>query len=297
MSASLFNQFGMSPISRRAAATPGAISALDGLAHSVARELRYARLAKRWTLRELAERAGVAVASAQAAESGRAMSLETYARLAVALGRRPELSLPSRVGRHVEPLRAGRDTVHAAMGELEARQLSSHGFAIAIDEPYQHYQFAGRADVIAWDLETRALLHVENKSDLPDLQDLAGSYNAKRAYLPAAIAQRLNLDPRGWASVTHALVVLWSSDVLHVLRLRSATFAALCPSPSDPFAAWWAGKPPNDGVTSSLIVFDPVKDLPQRRARFVGVERAGSIQPRYRTYADAAAALDGRHRP
>jgi hypothetical protein len=143
------------------------------------------------------------------------------------------------------------------MGELEARQLNSHGFAIAIDEPYQHFQFAGRADLLAWDLEARALLHVENKSDLPDLQDLAGSYNAKRAYLPAAIAQRLNMGPRGWASVTHVLAVLWSSAVLHVLRLRPATFTAICPSPVDPFEAWWAGDPPAEGVTSSLVILDP----------------------------------------
>jgi hypothetical protein len=217
-----------------------------------------------------------------------------YARLAVALGRRPELSLPARSGHHAEPARPRRDTVHAAMGELEARQLSSHGFAIAIDEPYQHYQFAGRADLLAWDLEARALLHVENKSDLPDLQDLAGSYNAKRAYLPAAIGQRLNIGRRGWASVTHVLAVLWSSAVLHVLRLRPATFTAICPSPVDPFEAWWAGDPPTEGVTSSLVILDPDPGLSRRRARFVGADRAGVVEPRYRHYADAAAALEGR---
>ena len=254
-------------------------------------------MARRWTLRQLADRAGVSVGSAQAAEVGQPVSLEIYTRLAVALGRRPELALSSRVGRAPEPFRAGRDIVHAAMGELEARQLSSHGFAIAIDEPYQHYQFAGRADLLGWDLEARALLHVENKTALPDLQDLAGSYNAKRAYLAAAMAERLNLGPGGWRTVTHALVVLWSSEVLHVLRLRPATFASRCPSPVEPFAAWWAGHPPAAGVTSSLVILDPDPVLSSRRSRFVGGDRAGVIEPRYRTYADAAAALDRPRRP
>jgi transcriptional regulator with XRE-family HTH domain len=257
-------------------------------------ELRDGRLARRWSLRELADRAGVSVASAQAAESGRAVSLETYARLAVALGRRPVLSFPGRAAADTnERLRIGRDLVHAAMGEIEARQLAALGYQVALDEPYQHYQFAGRADVLAWDLEARALLHLENKSRLSDLQDVAGSYNAKRTYLPAVLADRLGIGPRGWATVTHALVVLWSSEVLHVLRLRAGTFRALCPSPIDPFAAWWSGSRPTAATTSSLVVLDPSPSLSSRRRRFVGIERVPDLEPRYRDYT-AAAALLGR---
>lgn len=230
----------MSPRARRARATPAATAtaAASTMAMSAGLELRDGRAARRWTLRELADRAGVSVASAQAAESGRALSLETYARLAVALGRRPLLSFPGRAAADTnDRSRTGRDLVHAAMGEIEARKLAANGYQVALDEPYQHYQFAGRADLLAWDLEARALLHLENKSRLADLQDVAGSYNAKRPYLPAVLGDRLGVGPRGWATVTHALVVLWSSEVLHVLRLRAATFRALCPSPIDPFEA------------------------------------------------------------
>jgi hypothetical protein len=88
--------------------------------------------------------------------------------------------------------------------------------------------------------------------------------------------------------------VLWSSAVLHVLRLRPATFTAICPSPVDPFEAWWAGDPPAEGVTSSLVILDPNPALSRRRARFVGADRAGVVEPRYRHYADAAATLEGR---
>jgi hypothetical protein len=51
---------------------------------------------------------------------------------------------------------------------------------------------------------------------------------------------------------------LWSSEVLHVLRLGRATFAALCPDAPDAFHAWLAVEEPPDGVTSSLVVLDPV---------------------------------------
>ncbi|MBA2255354.1 MAG: hypothetical protein H0W07_09595 [Chloroflexi bacterium] len=74
------------------------------------------------------------------------------------------------------------------MGELEARHLREAGFAIAVDEPYQHYQFAGRADLLAWDVEQRALLHCENRTLFPDMQGTAGAWNAKRAYLARVIA-------------------------------------------------------------------------------------------------------------
>ncbi|HEX5828719.1 MAG TPA: hypothetical protein VFY23_14425 [Candidatus Limnocylindrales bacterium] len=61
------------------------------------------------------------------------------------------------------------DLVHAAMGELEARALQRPGRTIAIGEPYQHYQFAGRADLLAWDAED--LLHIENRTRFPNLQE------------------------------------------------------------------------------------------------------------------------------
>lgn len=182
------------------------------------------------------------------------------------------------------------------MAEAEAQQFSRHGYSLALDEPYQHFQFAGRADLLAWDLDARALLHIENKSQLPDIQDIAGSYNAKRAYLASVMADRLGLGPAGWRTVNHALVVLWSGEALHALRLRQATFAALCPSPLDPFAAWWDGEPPKSGLTSSLVLFDPDPGLSRRRPRFVGIDRVATVDRRYRNYADAAAALDLRNR-
>jgi transcriptional regulator with XRE-family HTH domain len=263
------------------------------LTHGAGIELRAARIGRRWTLRGLADRAGVAVASAHAAESGRPVSLETYARLAIALGQRPVLSFEARSRTGSNRLsRPGRDLVHAAMGEAEARQLGLHGYSLALDEPYQHFHFAGRADLLAWDLDAKALLHIENKSQLPDLQDLAGSYNAKRTYLPSVMAIRLGLGSGGWRTVTHALVVLWSSEVLHVLRMRRASFAALCPSPLEPFSTWWNGGSPEPGATSSLVIFDPAPDLSPRKPRFVGADRVPNIAPRYPGYAAAATALD-----
>ena len=112
------------------------------------------------------------------------------------------------------------------MGDVEASRLQRFGFPVAIDEPYQHYQFAGRGDLVAWSLHNRALLHIENRTRFPDLQDAIGAYNAKCAYLADSVAKRLGLRDQ-FRSVTHVLALLWSAELRHLVRLRTATFRAV----------------------------------------------------------------------
>lgn len=258
---------------------------LAGHAGAVVRERR---LQRRWTLRELGRRAQLSTSMVQWAESGRPASLLTYSRLAVALDLQPLLEL-------VDPRKRERasrsdDPVHAAMGELEARPLAGHGLKIGIDEPFQHYQFAGRADLIAFDPARRQLLHLENRTRFPNLQEAFGSYNAKRQYLPAALAQRNGLR-HGWDAVTHVVVALWSAEVLHALRIRQASFRGVCPDRTDDFLAWWDGGVAHAGPpTSALVLLDPHPDL-ARRSRFADLDAAMHIRPRYRGYSEALAAL------
>jgi hypothetical protein len=235
------------------------------------------------TLRDCAERAGVSAALVQTLESGGSASLEAWARVATALELRPELILEAPRRR---PALRSTDPVHSAMGELQAAHFHKLGFRVAIDEPYQHFQFAGRADLVAWDLERQALLHLENRTRFPDIQDALGSYGAKRAYLPKVLADRFGISRTGWRVVTHAIVALWSAEVLHTLRLRSETFRSACPDPADAFEAWWGGGiPTEERSTSTLVLFDP---NPGRRATFAGVAALSTVRPRYRGYADAA---------
>jgi hypothetical protein len=221
-------------------------------------------------------------------ETGRPGSLLTYARIAAALDLQPVFELVD-PRKRTGPARS-EDPVHAAMGELEARRLAGRGLRISLDEPFQHYQFAGRADVVALDTDRRALLHIENRTRFPNLQEAFGSYNAKRQYLPTVLAQRFGLRG-GWAVVTHVVVALWSAEVLHTVRLRDASFRSVCPSPSDNFLAWWDGRIPEPGSpTSTLVVVDPRAEL-GRLARFADLDAALSVRPRYRGYSEAAARL------
>jgi transcriptional regulator with XRE-family HTH domain len=250
-----------------------------------------ARKGRRWTLRELARRAGLSGSMIHAIEHGSPASIETYAAIAVALGLEPRLDLIN-PRKRTNTARA-EDPVHSAMGELGAARLAGYGFSIAIDEPYQHYQFAGRADLLAWDLASRALLHVENRTRFPNIQDAVGSYNAKRTYLPVVMAERLGIRT-GFASVTHVMVGLWSSEVIHVVRLRGASFTAVCPDNPSAFEAWWRGQTPSGSPpTSAFVLLDPDSPGTSTRPTYVGLEQVlqGAIRPRYRGYADAVDAL------
>ena len=76
-----------------------------------------------------------------------------------------------------------------------------------------------------------------------------------------------------------------------MLRLRTATFAALAPDGPEAFTAWWNGTSPPKGTTSSLVIFDPLPGQRLSRRRFVGLADARTVEPRYRSYAHALQAL------
>ncbi len=178
------------------------------------------------------------------------------------------------------------------MGEAQAAHLRRLGFEVRLDEPYQHFQFAGRADVVAWSIKHAALLHIENKTELADLQELFGSYNAKRAYLGAELAARAGV--KRWASETHVIAALWSSDVLRALGRHQASFESVCPHPAVAFEGWWASRPTPKGMHSILVVFDPVEGRRSDRRRWMGLAELGTARSPYRDYAAAAAAVSAR---
>jgi transcriptional regulator with XRE-family HTH domain len=261
-----------------------AVRAVSRVVLTMGLAVRDTRTRRGWTMTDLARRAGVSVAAVHHVEAGRAASMEMYARLASALGLRLEASM-------VDPRRPasgrGDDPVHAAMGEVEVARLRARGVRVAVDEPYQHFQFAGRADVVAWDADVRALLHLENRTRFPNLQEAAGAFNAKRAYLGAALAGRLGLPP--WRSETHVMVVAWTAEAIRDLRRSEASLRAICPDDPTGFEAWWRGEPPRSGRRAEIVIFDPVPAAALgRRRRWVDLDRALGTTPRHKGYATLA---------
>jgi transcriptional regulator with XRE-family HTH domain len=280
-----FNGCAMSPRSSVVPAAPAAAALAERTAVMVGAAVRDERQRRSWSQRDVARRARISAGTVSGVEAGRVASLETYARLAVALGLTLDVSLE---GRRRRTHGRATDLVHAAMGEIEAAWLSGAGYEVAIDHPYQHYQFAGRADVIAWTLDPPALLHIENRTRFPDLQEVVGSYNAKRQFLADTVARQLAI--RRFVSETHVIIGLWSAEVIHSVRLRAATFRAVCPHSDERLKAWLRGEPPADGRSSSFVLLDPSATGRQRST--VGLDRVlAGIRPRVRGYREAVEEL------
>jgi transcriptional regulator with XRE-family HTH domain len=275
----------MAPARPHAIPAESAEQAASRVAAEIGSIIRAARISRRWSLRRLGTEALMSASAICRIEAGHPASIDSYTRLGHALGLRLEISF-SDPRRRAAPAGRQNDFVHSAMGELQVAHLSVLGFATGIDEPYQHFQFAGRADVIAWDREALALLHIENRTQFPDIQEAAGAWNAKRRYLPAELAPRLGVSR--WNSVTNVMVGLWTRELLDVVARHASTFRAFCPDDARSFESWWAGNPPRSGMSSTFVVLDPCAN-PTRQ--FAPLEAALEMSSRHRGYADVAQKL------
>lgn len=263
--------------------------ATDRLFASLAADARATRRRRKLTLDQVAQAAGLSRASVVALEGGGRVSVAAAVAIATAIGLELEMALIDPRRRHGRSM--AEDPVHAALGEIEAARLASQGRPVAIDEPYQHYQFAGRADLMSWALDAKALLHVENRTRFPNIGEVAGAWNAKRRWLGPETARRIGITR--FDSETHVMVALWSAEVLHELRRRPATFRALAPDPPDAWAAWWDGTAPRPGRTSTLVLLDPFAT--GRKRPWIGLDEAlDGARPRVRGYAEAAALVTRR---
>jgi hypothetical protein len=261
---------------------------LGALAAGLGNAARAERERLKLTLREVALVAGLSYSAMHAVEDGNAAYLSTYVRIARALHLKPEFEL-------VNPRRRtgnsrAQDPVHSAMGEIEAAHLRRLGFQVRLDEPFQHYHFAGRGDVVAWSVERAALLHIENKTEFPNLQAAFGAFNTKQSYLGAELAARLGV--RRWRSETHLMAMLWSAEVLRTIRQHRASFESLDRDGPKALDAWWTGEPPSTGSLAAALLFDPMARRRDARV-WLGMTDLATARPRYRNYADALAALEG----
>lgn len=281
----------MSPTPLSSPRPPSIQAALDRIWLELGERIRTERRRRGWSIQLLALRVGVSRWSVYLLERGEPSSLDLAVRCLGALGFRLEVDAVDPRKSTQATKRRTEDPVHAAMGELEASTLRAHGFRVAIDEPYQHFQFAGRADVVAWTVKPATLIHLENRTQFPNHQEAAGAFNAKKAYLAGELANRLGVGR--FVSVTHVMVCLWSAEVLHSLRIHPETFRALGPDPAAAFERWWSGTTPAVGTSATVAVMDPFAS--ERQRQWIDLEAAlDGARPRYRGYAEAAARAGAR---
>lgn len=173
---------------------------------------------------DIGERADVSQDSVSMVERGRLerVSLPTMRRIAVALDATVTVTVRWRGGELYRLL----DEEHARLVEAVVARLRAEGWEVAVEYSYNHFGERGSVDVVAWHATRMALLIVEVKVRLLDVQDLHAGVDRKARVVPALLAAE-----RGWrARTVGRLVVVRDTPANRAVVARHAqTFAGRCP--------------------------------------------------------------------
>jgi len=204
---------------------------VDDLA--VGRLLRLARSRRRLRQADVARIAGVHQGTVSLAERGQlgALTIRTTRAIAAAL----------EIGLQFEPRSRGpgldrlRDAGHAAAVEAVAAELARHGWDVLIEVGFSRYGERGSVDVIGWRATECALLIVEVKTSLVDLQATLGAIDRKRRIVPGELSRE-----RGWrpTAIGVALVVVDSSTARDVVTRHRSIFDSAFPSRTVAMRHW-----------------------------------------------------------
>ena len=151
------------------------------------------------------------------------------------------------------------DARHAALVEQVVASLTSFGWEAAVEYSFNHYGERGVVDVLAWRAADRALLVVEVKSEMDDVQAMLGILDRKIRLVPSLVAAE-----RDWkaAALGVLLVMPECSTGRTQVRRHRATFDAVLPARNLEVRQWLASSPaagplrgilfqqPGDGVTA-----------------------------------------------
>jgi transcriptional regulator with XRE-family HTH domain len=127
------------------------------------------------------------------------------------------------------------DEEHSSMVDLVVRRLSAAGWEAMVEFSFNDYGDRGSVDVLAWHAERRALLVVETKSRLANLQETCRSLDIKARVVP-----RLAAQSRGWrpSVVGVVLVVQESARERAAVARREAIFATSFPARTLEIRRW-----------------------------------------------------------
>jgi transcriptional regulator with XRE-family HTH domain len=233
--------------------------------------IRALRRHRGWTQVDLARRARVSQASISRAETGQAsrLTMRTVERVAEALGAR----LSVRVYWHGEELDRLLDAAHAGIVDQVVAILVANGWEVVPEATFNHFGERGSIDVLAWHPGHRALLIIEVKSVVPDVQALLGGVDRKARIAPALA------EARGWRVRTISSVIVLPDDRTARRRVESfaATFDRAYPARTRDVRRWMAN--PAEAIAGIMFLAAIQRTDPRQRVRAVGTHpRAGTVR-------------------
>jgi transcriptional regulator with XRE-family HTH domain len=150
--------------------------------------IRTLRRRRGWAQAELADRAGVSQSAVSRAERGMTgtLTVRTLERVAEALGARTSLHLFW----HGEELDRLLDAAHAGLVEQVVAILRASGWEVVPEATFNVYGERGSVDVLAFHPLIGALLIVEVKSTVPDMQAMLAGIDRKARLGPSLAKDR-----------------------------------------------------------------------------------------------------------
>jgi transcriptional regulator with XRE-family HTH domain len=127
------------------------------------------------------------------------------------------------------------DARHAALVEQVVARLASCGWEVTVEYTFSRFGEHGSVDVVGWRGADRALLLIEVKAELDDMQNMLSVLDRKVRLVPSLLAAE-----RGWrATVVGVILVMPDRSTYRdgVARFQ-ATFAAAFPSRNVEIRRW-----------------------------------------------------------
>jgi len=200
---------------------------------AVGRGFRALRIRRGWTQRQMAAQAGIHQSTVSAVEKGRleAVSLPTLRRLGRAVGMTVELAPRWPIADVARLL----DADHASLVERVVKILRGHGWEVLLEYTFNHFGDRGSVDVLAWHRLRRALVLVEVKSRVADIQATHATLDRKSRVVPSIVARE-----RGWRpeAVGRLLVIGETHGNRELVRRHANIFGAAFPSRTRAVRGW-----------------------------------------------------------
>ena len=201
------------------------------------------RLRRGWRQCDVGGAAQVSTVTVSRIERGHigSLSVDTLRRVAAALDIRIDFIPRWRGGELDRMLAAG----HSAMHETVARELREIGWMMAPEATFSIYGERGVVDILAFHPPTKALLVIELKTQLVDVQALIGSVDRYRRLAPQLAGER------GWSITTVSCWVILRDTPSNHRRLAAHVTVLRTAFPQDGRRVRsWLGKP--DGAIAAL---------------------------------------------
>jgi transcriptional regulator with XRE-family HTH domain len=198
--------------------------------------IRAVRVRRGWRQTDLATRSGVSPATISRLERGHpgSLTLDTIRRVSAALDIRVDLVPRWRAGDLDRLLNAKHSELHELVARWFARELPA--WILAPEVSYSIYGERGVVDIVAWHPGRRAILVIELKTDIVDVNQLIGKVGEK-----ARLIRQIVRD-RGWDPLTISTWVIVADGRTNRARLAShhAVLRAAFPSDGPQVRRWLA---------------------------------------------------------